>query len=137
MFNKRHLFTLWRGLCLLQFLVLLIIFLFLSLTSSPGEHVPLYNDKLMHFSGYLVAGFSITFAFPGIPWWQRWLWLAVFSSGIEVAQHFMPPRTFSWLDILANVSGAATGLALCSLLRRLLPGWNRTLFEPQPGGGGP
>jgi len=134
MLKQDTLFRLWRRLCLLQLLFLIVIYTFLSLTSSPGEHVPLYNDKLMHFSGYFVAGFSITFAFPGMPWWQRWLWLVAYSSGIEVAQHFMPPRTFSWLDILANVSGAASGLALCGLLRRVLPKWNRLLLEPQPGG---
>lgn len=136
MLNKHELMMLWRRLCLLQFLVLLVVYTFLSLTSSPGDHVPVYNDKLMHLSGYFVAGFSITFAFPGIPWWQRWLWLAAYSSGIEVAQHFMPPRTFSWLDILANTTGAAAGLSLCGLLRHLLPGWNRALLEPQPGPGG-
>src|SRR5690625_7968956 len=96
----------WRPLCLCQFAVLLLIYTFLSLTSSPGDHVPVYNDKVMHFVGYLVAGISITFALPNLPGWQRLLILVVYSSGIEVAQHFMPPRTFSWLDILANVTGA-------------------------------
>lgn len=119
---------LWRPLCRLQFPLLLVIYSYLSLTSTPGDYVPVYNDKLMHFGGYLVAGFSITFALPGMPWWQRWLLLAVYSTGIEIAQHFMPPRTFSWLDILANTMGAGSGLALCGWARRRAPHWSRLLL---------
>jgi len=119
----------WRPLCLFQFALLLSIYTFLSLTSSPGDHVPVYNDKLMHFSGYLVAGISITFALPNQPVWQRLLILVVYSSGIEVAQHFMPPRTFSWLDILANVTGAASGLLLIELARRWAPRWSQALLQ--------
>lgn len=125
----RAIIRVWRPLCWSQFALLLIIYTFLSLTSSPGDHVPVYNDKLMHFSGYLVAGISITFAFPNRPVWQRWLILAVYSTGIEVAQHFMPPRTFSWLDILANVTGAASGLLLIELARRWAPRWSQALLQ--------
>lgn len=119
----------WRPLCVLQFALLLIVYTVLSLTSSPGDHVPVYNDKVMHFVGYLVAGLSITFALPDRAIWQRWLVLAVYSSGIEVAQHFMPPRTFSWLDILANITGAAIGLLLMELARRWAPRWSQALLQ--------
>lgn len=119
----------WRPLCVAQFAGLLIIYTYLSLSSSPGDHVPLYNDKLMHFTGYFIAGVSITFALPNRPIWQRWLLLVIYSTGIEIAQHFMPPRTFSWLDILANMAGAATGLALCELSRRLAPRWSQALLQ--------
>lgn len=121
-------YTLWRPLCRLQFVLLLLVYSYLSLTSSPGEHIPVYNDKLMHFLGYLVAGFSVTFALPHTPWWQRWLLLAVYSTGIEIAQHFMPPRTFSWLDILANVAGAGMGLLLCGAIRRRAPELSRIVL---------
>lgn len=125
----RAIIRVWRPLCLSQFALLLIIYTFLSLTSSPGEHVPVYNDKVMHFGGYFVAGISITFALPNQPVWQRWLILAAYSTGIEVAQHFMPPRTFSWLDILANVTGAASGLLLIELARRWAPRWSQALLQ--------
>jgi VanZ family protein len=119
----------WRPLCVVQFAVLLVIYTYLSLTSTPGDYVPVYNDKLMHFTGYFVAGLSITFAFPNMPIWQRWLLLVAYSTGIEVAQHFMPPRTFSWLDILANTAGAATGLAVFEFARRLAPRWSKLLLQ--------
>lgn len=125
----RAIIGVWRPLCLSQFALLLIIYTFLSLTSSPGEHVPVYNDKVMHFVGYFVAGISITFALPNQPVWQRWLILVAYSTGIEVAQHFMPPRTFSWLDILANVTGAASGLLLIELARRWAPRWSQALLQ--------
>lgn len=123
------LYRYWRPLCVIQFGVLLLIYTYLSLSSSPGDYVPTYNDKLMHFSGYLVAGLSITFALPTMPWWQRFLILASYSTGIEVAQHFMPPRTFSLLDILANLSGAAVGLGVMGGLRWLAPSWSRALLN--------
>lgn len=125
-------YTLWRPLCRLQFALLIAAYTYLSLTSTPGDHVPVYNDKVMHFLGYLVAGLSITFALPQSPWWRRWLLLVLYSTGIEIAQHFMPPRTFSWLDILANVAGAGTGLILCGLIRHQAPGLSRMVLGEKP-----
>jgi glycopeptide antibiotics resistance protein len=76
----------------------------------------MFNDKLMHFSGYFIAGGSISFAFPLWKLWQRASFLIVFSIGIEIGQHFMPPRTFDIFDIGANSSGVMLGLLLVTLL---------------------
>ncbi|HOY23823.1 MAG TPA: VanZ family protein, partial [Cellvibrio sp.] len=62
---------LWRPLCLVQFFCLLAVFMYLSLTPSPENSVPMFNDKLMHFTGYFIAGGSISFAFPLWKLWQR------------------------------------------------------------------
>ena len=119
----------WRPLCQWQFVALLAIYTYLGLTTSSGPHIPQYNDKLMHFAGYAVAGLSITFAFPMRDWWQRLLLLALFSTGIEVAQHFNPPRTFSLGDILANITGALLGLLVIETFRRSAPTLAKTLLE--------
>ncbi len=119
----------WRPLCRWQFALLLALYTYLGLTSSSGPHMPQYNDKLMHFLGYGAAALSITAALPGWPVWQRLLVLLIYSTGIEVLQHFMPPRTFSLGDILANVAGALLGLISAETARRLAPNLSRTLLE--------
>ena len=111
----------WRILCLIQFITLLIIFSYLGLTPSPEQSAPMFNDKLMHFSGYFVAAFSITFAFPRTAFHFNTFFLISFSIGIEIAQHFMPPRTFDVFDICANSSGVVAGLIVTTLLTRYIP----------------
>lgn len=113
----------WRPLCVLQFFVLLVIYTVLGLSSNPGSMVPVFNDLLMHMSGYIVAGISISFAKPTATYWQRALFLLLYSIVIEICQHFMPPRTFSVLDILANFSGIIIGLFCFAVLKKISPGW--------------
>ncbi|RYY02431.1 MAG: VanZ family protein [Gammaproteobacteria bacterium] len=108
----------WRALCLIQFFILLVIFTYLGLTPTPEESIPMFNDKLMHCSGYFVAGISISFAFPLRAFWQRAVFLILFSIGIEIGQHFMPPRTFDVYDICANSTGVVLGLLFIFLLTK-------------------
>lgn len=119
---------LWRALCLVQFLILLIIFSYLGLTPSPEETIPMFNDKLMHCSGYFVAGISISFAFPFWAFWQRAAFLIIFSIGIEIGQHFMPPRTFDVLDICANSTGVLLGLIFITTLAKHATWFRHFLF---------
>jgi VanZ family protein len=111
----------WRFLCLLQFYCLLALYTYLGLTPNPETSIPVFNDLLMHFAGYIVAGASISFARPLLPLWQRALLLIAFSFTIEIAQHFNPPRTFSWSDMLANSGGIILGLAIVWVLQISLP----------------
>lgn len=107
---------LWRSLCLLQFLILLAVFTFLGLTPTPENSIPMFNDKLMHCSGYFIAGISISFAFPRWIFWYRAAFLIIYSIAIEIGQHFMPPRTFDVYDICANSTGVLLGLSLILVL---------------------
>lgn len=111
----------WRPLCHIQFFIMLVIYTFLGLTRNTGGMLPAYNDLVMHFIGYVAAGISISFAWPRSTYWQRALFLLLYSIAIEIGQHFLPPRTFSLLDILANFSGIITGLVLFMLLKKLSP----------------
>lgn len=110
---------LWRGLCVLQFAIIIGVFTFLGLTPNPETSVHMFNDKLMHCSGYFVAAISITFAFPHSSFLQRASFLIIYSVGIEIGQHFMPPRTFDVFDICANSTGVFLGLGFIILARRL------------------
>lgn len=118
----------WRALCLIQFLILLVAFTFLGLTPSPENSIPMFNDKLMHCSGYFVAGISISFAFPLWKFLARAIFLILFSIGIEIGQHFMPPRTFDVFDICANSTGVLLGLALILLFMNKVDWFKRLLF---------
>lgn len=113
-----------------QFFLLLVFYTYMSLTGDPGPVAVQYNDKLMHFAGYLVAGLSATLALPGRAAWQRALLLLLYSTAMEVAQHHMPPRTFSLGDIAANLAGLLAGLGLAELARLMAPEWSRHLLGP-------
>lgn len=112
---------LWRPACHTQFLVLLVLYTFLGLASAPQETVGNYNDKLMHFVGYLVGGLSISMAWPRSLWWHRALFLLAYSTGIECLQYFLPTRSFSILDIVANSLGLLLGLAIFELTKIWAP----------------
>jgi VanZ family protein len=118
----------WRQLCLIQFAILLFVYAFLGLTGTPENYVPMFNDKLMHCGGYIVAAFSISFAFPRLQFWKRAVFLIAFSIGIEIGQHFLPPRTFDFFDICANSTGVITGLTLIFLLEKYLGWFKRLLY---------
>jgi VanZ family protein len=119
---------LWRYLCLLQFYVLLVIYTYLGLTPHPENSIPVFNDLLMHFAGYSVAGISISFARPTWSLWRRASFLIIFSIAIEIAQHFNPPRTFSGMDILANSTGVLLGLGIVVLLTKTVSPFAKLLY---------
>ena len=118
----------WRLLCVAQFYSLLAIYTYLGLTPHPENSIPVFNDLLMHFTGYCVAAFSISFARPTWPIWQRIAFLIVYSIAIEIAQYFNPPRTFSGMDILANSGGILLGLMVVTLLEKIIPLFAKLLY---------
>lgn len=120
---------LWRLICVIQFYGLLVIYTYLGLTPHPENSVPIFNDLLMHFTGYLVAGISISFARPLWPIWQRALFLIAYSFAIEIGQHFNPPRTFSLADMLANSVGVLLGLCVVFILIKYVSSFRNLLYQ--------
>lgn len=108
----------WRWLCHTQFYIVMVFFTHLSLTDSPGKTIPLFNDWLMHAVGYAIAACSLTVAYPLMAHSYRLGSLLLYSTLIEVLQHFNPPRTFDWMDIVANGIGILIGLMLITFARR-------------------
>jgi VanZ family protein len=95
----------------------------------PVQDLPLgLSDKTFHLAGYAVmtalsAGFCHT---PAL--------LALIAAGtvaasaaIEVGQSFLPYRSFELLDIAANATGAAVGVAAALA-------WLALVVRPQAGG---
>lgn len=119
---------LWRVICVLQFGGLLAIYTWLGLTPHPENSVPVFNDLLMHFTGYTIAAVSISFASPTSALWQRAGFLIIYSFAIEVGQHFNPPRTFSLMDMLANSGGVIVGLCIVVLLVKYIGFFAKLLY---------
>lgn len=119
---------LWRLLCVAQFYCMLAIYTYLGLTPHPENSVPVFNDLLMHFTGYSIAAISISFARPTWPLWQRAAFLITYSIAIEIGQHFNPPRTFSGLDIIANSVGVLLGLTVVVLLEKTVAPFAKLLY---------
>lgn len=119
----------WRYFCFIQFIILLIIYTYLGLTSHPEGTIPVYNDLVMHFAGYFIAAFSISFAYPGWSLRNRALFLVIYSVAIEIGQHFNPPRTFSGLDILANMSGVLAGFGILLLMINYFSWFKHLLYR--------
>lgn len=73
------------------------------------------SDKLYHAAAYFVLTLVALYVFDD----ERPLFVAVgvvaLGAGVEVAQGFVPYRTASLLDAVANAVGAAfaVGVALC------------------------
>lgn len=118
----------WRQLCLMQFLALLILFLFMGLTPAPETYVPAVNDKLMHFSGYFISAFSISFAYPQKSLEHKTFFLILFSIAIEIGQHLMPPRAFDVLDICANSAGVMVGLVAVNVSAKKIDWFKKLLY---------
>lgn len=116
-----------RYLFVLQFYCLIALYTYLGLTPHPESLVGNFNDLLMHFSGYIVAAFSISLARPLWPWWQKAILLLAYSIAIEIAQYFNPPRSFSLADILANSAGVFLGLVLVKFTLLKIPFVNKLL----------
>jgi len=97
--HKNHLFfkiALWM--CLFSIIVI---------AFSPLEHTTLdHHDKLNHILAFWVLSFLIDFAYPKVSFYKyKLISLLVYGCFIEVVQHFLPYRTFSMLDIAADLVG--------------------------------
>lgn len=109
--NERFTYIGWiRALCKVQYFVLLLLYFLLGIAYQPQNVVGDYNDVLMHFIGYVVAGVSVCIAYPKLAIWLCFLQLFVFSTGVEIVQYTLPWRSFDVKDIAANTLGIVLGL---------------------------
>ncbi len=88
----------------------------LSLTPATGS-APLW-DKPLHMAAYLI------YVLLGTPLCRKpahLYWMAagifIYSGLMELGQHFVPGRSMSFADLLANGFGVALGVALVRLGR--------------------
>lgn len=64
-----------------------------------------FNDKLLHAVGFFCIAISAHFAHPNAKAVFPVMGLALFGLMIEVVQAYLPYRSFSWADWVADLVG--------------------------------
>ena len=97
--------------------------LFLSLVPVPQVDAPNNIDKVVHFLMYFLTSlvFYLTFhkKFLNVVI-NALIFSVLLGTFIEILQHFVPYRGFSFGDILANCFGALCGSFSISFFRKPL-----------------
>ncbi|KAI8361068.1 hypothetical protein B0O80DRAFT_149132 [Mortierella sp. GBAus27b] len=112
-------------------LVLLQCGLLAALGFLPTDKIPYHEmlpqDKILHFSGFLILTFLTFFVWDRPSWTHNILLTAVplivLAFGSEILQPILSPtREYDSHDIVANVIGVAIGLCLATTVDYL---WKR------------
>lgn len=104
-----------------QFAILTGFATYLLLAPDPGDSFQSVWDKLLH----VICWFCLlgSLKLPCLlkdRFWRLAIVLFLYSFLIEFAQHFLPPRTFSWFDVMSNGIGIVLALVVVLLFDRWL-----------------
>lgn len=104
------------------YLVILLIGAFTAIPGSASDSLP-GADKGLHFVGFFVLTILLIFTFRNYTDKRVYLksLAAAIAVGIiiEAVQLFIPARTFSWLDIAADLGGIFLGMVLAWTFSKL------------------
>ena len=111
-------------------LIIYCIFIFIQSSFPSIESVPElpYIDKLLHFFAYAVLGAFFLRAYKTLRVRNNLkllIILSVLSSSLygisdEIHQHFVPYRSFEYVDILADVLGSLFGVFIYQFIMEKL-----------------
>lgn len=102
-----------RGIRLLQFALALSIFVFVALMPSSFVGSASQSDGVLHFIGNFLLFSSAAVAFLNTkPLKLIFICLVPFSLLVELAQWFSPSRQVDPRDMLYNISGLLSALAI-------------------------
>lgn len=102
------------------FLLLVLITTYSSLTPVNHKIFEMFWDKFGHAIGYffLIATLDLGFrTFHHFP--AKFISLFTYGLALEIIQHFIPGRTFSLLDLVANAVGLLAYRMIILLVRRI------------------
>ena len=105
---------------LIQFFVILAGFTVMGLIRGGDQMVLQLNDLILHYCGYIILMISALIAFQK-PIYFLVVLLFFYSVGIEIIQFYLPYRTFSMLDLIANMVGLFSGAILWLCAMRIKP----------------
>lgn len=94
---------------------------FVVLRTMPLSPLTLMNDIIIHLMAYTIAAYTGCMLFAnGDPARTRLiaLLLAFHGTGTELLQAFIPQRTCSASDLMANLTGIALGAVIAGRVRR-------------------
>lgn len=94
----------------LAFFVILLVLVFAGMRGEPVPQVFDNQDKLHHWAGFACLTVSAYLAFPSTRLIWLLFWPLVGSMVIELEQSFMPLRSASWGDMVANATGVTCGM---------------------------
>lgn len=93
------------GLKMFLFLVLVMV-TWQALSPQPAAATQVINDKLGHALVFLVLAAISDHAYAMSAFnWKKLSWLMSYGIAIEIFQHFIPGRNFSYLDMMADATG--------------------------------
>lgn len=77
----------------------------MAFTPVDGGIQTQFNDKLLHGIGFFVMAFSAQLAHPKTRFIILFIGLSCFGLAIELIQAYLPYRSFSMLDLGADMLG--------------------------------
>lgn len=93
---------------------------YLATTELEFTAVSSSYDKLNHFAAFLVLALLLDFSFPNSRFnTDKILPLIAYGVGIEVIQHYLPHRMFSFFDVGADILGLVGYGLLIPFIKRL------------------
>lgn len=114
-FIKKQYSTFWQSAFWIIFICMLV------LTLSPrlpqvASSIP-HMDKLFHFIAFSGFSFVFSIAFNKVKITKVIFISISIGVGIEIAQHFIPNRGFSYLDMLADGLGVLNGILIAKQIK--------------------
>lgn len=102
-------------------LLTLVAILFLATTARHLPVVENLNDKLNHLLAFFVLAMQLDFSFPDqkSTYYPKYIALLLYGILLECIQNFLPHRTFSLADVLADGAGIILYLSCHPLFRKL------------------
>jgi len=99
-------------------LALVIIGITILSLMPPSSSVEIkLNDKVGHFIAYCVFMLNLGLLVKSKRYFFAALSIIAFSCSMEFIQGFVPGRTVSWLDVLANSIGVVIGILILLLCK--------------------
>ncbi len=105
---------------MIAFFATLAVIEFLATATVGVESITLGWDKLNHLFAFIVLYVLMSLAFRNLNMVHKVLLLIVFGLQIEIVQSFLPPREFSYLDLVGDILGIMFGLLVYSYIVRFL-----------------
>ena len=103
-------------------LLVTIAFISWQATIQNGIEAPpvMNGDKILHFLAFGTLAFLVDYAFPRRRFgFAKIILLILYGLAIEVVQSYLPYRSASAADLLADVFGIGTYACFIPLLKRL------------------
>jgi VanZ family protein len=99
------------------FYICLVAILFLATTTTV--HIELVEsmwDKANHFTAFFVLYILLSFGYKSLRVWHKVVVLVGYGVFIEILQSFLPPRSASLFDILADCIGIGIGVVVVYMI---------------------